>query len=117
MLSVLPPSPPCRLHPADLGHAALAELLAHPLIRAVWEVQAGEALGQVGPAATTCLAYSARSPELRQMFRRRAVPLTSGLPPWLQADRRAHPSVATLPPPMIPGSQDTTTSFCAMLVS
>ncbi|KAI7839286.1 hypothetical protein COHA_006984 [Chlorella ohadii] len=65
------------LHPADIGHAALAELLAHPLIRAVWEVQAGDAIGQ--------------------------------------ADRRLHPRLASLPPPMIPASQDTTTSFCAML--
>lgn len=40
----------CRLHPADLGHAALAELLAHPLIRAVWEVHAGEAIGRVSAA-------------------------------------------------------------------
>mgnify|MGYP001811073052 CR=1 FL=1 len=36
----------CSLHPYDPGHQTLAELLAEPLVRAVWEVQAGLALAE-----------------------------------------------------------------------
>ena len=32
------------MHPGNLGHQALAELLAQPLVRAVWEAEAGEAV-------------------------------------------------------------------------
>lgn len=75
-------SPPFRfhrMHPGNFGHQALAELLAQPLIRAVWEAEAGEAV--------------------------------------YVADRRPEPRVAGLPPPMIPGNQDSTPGFCAMLAS
>ncbi|PSC68081.1 hypothetical protein C2E20_8267 [Micractinium conductrix] len=49
-----PPRPAIRanffyqdsLHPYDPGHQTLAELLAEPLVRAVWEVQAGLALAE-----------------------------------------------------------------------
>ncbi|KAL4427825.1 hypothetical protein ABPG75_001914 [Micractinium tetrahymenae] len=34
------------LHPYDPGHQTLAELLVHPLVRAVREVEAGESLGE-----------------------------------------------------------------------
>lgn len=36
----------CSLHPYDPGHQTLAELLVQPLVRAVQEVEAGEALGE-----------------------------------------------------------------------
>ena len=36
----------CRMHPSDHGHQVLAELLAAPLMRAVWEATAGDALSE-----------------------------------------------------------------------
>ncbi|KAI3428300.1 hypothetical protein D9Q98_006679 [Chlorella vulgaris] len=87
VVGVIPSSPPNTpwepfflvdgMHPGNFGHQALAELLAQPLIRAVWEAEAGEAV--------------------------------------YVADRRPEPRVAGLPPPMIPGNQDSTPGFCAML--
>lgn len=46
-IATAPVSPPgCSLHPNDPGHQTLAELLVQPLVRAVREVEAGEALGE-----------------------------------------------------------------------
>lgn len=77
-----------KVHPSDVGHQVMAELLAGVVLQAVDRVLASQEAGAAGTAGTSG-----------------SVAGGAGLD---------EPRAAELPPPMIPGNADVPTTLCAM---